>query len=322
MKVSHWTLKNGSGMANVACDLARAESAAGLTSIAVACDRPEEWEVGMDADIHVVHTHLPDPARIKGKPIVYIPHGTPEHCFTSAVEAGLNGGYGASDPWMLAQYWLQRSDAVVTFWERHAAIWNTMLGGKRSCDVLPLGIDTAFWTPVASAGKFAGDPSLFTAENCHYIKWPLDLAMLWPWMADEVPGAALHLVYLPRDQHRWWFPLLNANGASFKMYISPGVMDKPALRNAFCSTDYYIGLVRYGDHNRICLEAKASGATVISFAGNQYADYWLPEGDQRTMFASLTKILKGEAERREPLAVPSLSDTATRMREIYERISS
>lgn len=320
MKVTHWTIKNGSGMANVACDLAVAECNAGLTSVSVACDRPDEWEVGMDADIHVVHTHLPDQARLSGKKIVYIPHGTPEHCFMAAVEAGLNNGYGASDPWMLAQYWMQRADSVVTFWPRHQAIWQTMMGKGREVNCLPLGVDLDFWKPMPSAGKYAGNPSLFTAENCHYIKWPLDLALMWPWVTDEIPEAALHLVYLPRDQHRWWFPLLNANGASFKSYISPGVLDKHSLRNAFCSTDYYIGLVKYGDYNRICLEAKACGSTLISFTGNRYANYWIPEGDQREQAKALVAILRGEVEPRQADPAPSLNETAKKMVEIYEHL--
>jgi hypothetical protein len=96
------------------------------------------------------------------------------------------------------------------------------------------------------------------------------------------------------------------------------------LRNVFNSVDYYIGLVRYGDFNRISMEAKASGCKLISYTGNPYADYWLPEGDQRTMAGELIKILKGEVKPRanqtlEPiLEVPDISETAAEMIKIYE----
>jgi len=84
---------------------------------------------------------------------------------------------------------------------------------------------------------------------------------------------------------------------------------------------FYIGLVRYGDHNRICLEAKAAGCPLISFRGNEYADYWIDEGDQRIIAAQLLMILRGEVPKRETPETPDVSETARAMAGIYERLS-
>lgn len=113
---------------------------------------------------------------------------------------------------------------------------------------------------------------------------------------------------------------MNRNGAGFKT-ISGGFLLSPEnLRNAFCSTDFFIGLVRYGDANRLVLEASASGAKTITYAGNEYSDFWLHEGDQRNMADELLAILQGKTNPRKKTPVADLQDTAVSMRKIYERI--
>jgi hypothetical protein len=136
----------------------------------------------------------------------------------------------------------------------------------------------------------------------------------------ELHEARLHVVYLPTDQHRWFFPLVNRNGSSFSSYISGTVFSDANLKNAFASTDYYIGLVRYGDHNHICLQAKACGAKVISYTGNQYADYWIPEGDQRVITSRLIEILTGKREPMQTKDVPSLDEMVKSMVKVYEDV--
>lgn len=318
MKIAHWTLKNKSGLHRVAESMSAEEIKLGLDSVLIDSTNAAEWAGGVDADIAVVHSHLPDEMKRPCQKVVWIGHGTPEHVFQSSVESGLNGGYGASDPFMLVQNWIREADALVTFWPRHQAIWKSMCDKNKPVHCIPMGVDRSFWTLTPSRGKYAGAPSLFTAENCHYIKWPLDLVLAWPWVTKEMTNAALHVGYLPRDQHRWWFPLINQNGAAYKSYVTPDVMGHEDLRNVFNSVDYYIGLVRYGDFNRISMEAKASGCKLISYTGNPYADYWLPEGDQRTIAKKLVKILKGEVKPRTPLEVSDISETAAAMIKIYE----
>jgi hypothetical protein len=324
MKVVHWSLKNGSGMHRVAESIAQAERVIGLDSLNVNCAvESDEWQAAIDADVHVIHTHLPDIFRKRvTKPLkmVWVAHGTPDHVFQSSVEAGLGAPYGHGDSLMLMQYWLRNADARVTFWPRHQWIYQRMVDRGTTVYCLPLGVDTAFWAAGASRGKYEGAPSVFTAENPHYIKWPYDLFTLWPAVHDEITTAKLHAVYVARDQHRWFFPWVNANGCSYSAHISPATFPHDELRNVFKSIDFFVGLVRYGDFNQLGLQANAAGATSISYAGNPYSDYWITEGDQREMARQFVAILSGNVAKRPKTIVPDLAETARAMIDVYEQI--
>jgi hypothetical protein len=323
-KVAHWTMINGSGMFHVANSMAIIERQLGIDSIVINCQGTEkDFEPAYDADIHVVHTHFPDVVRkklTKSLKIVWVGHGSVEHCFQSSVEAGVHNGYGAGDSWALCQYWMQHADALVTFWPRQQAIWQSLCDKNTKVNCVPLGVEKEFWKPMPTQGKYAGNPSLFTAENCHYIKWPLDLLICWPWVYKDIPEAYLHAIYIPNDQHRWYYPLVNRNGARFKTIMSSNIFSAENLRNAFCSVDFFIGLVRYGEANRLALEANACGAKTISYWGNEYSDFWIHEGDQRVMAKELIEILSGKVEPRKKLEVPDIKATGEAMIAIYRGI--
>jgi hypothetical protein len=321
LKVVHWSSKNGSGMHRMAEEITAAEIASGMQSVCLDGDNPCEIPDGLDADIHVVHTHLPDAVDDRESKKIYVAHGTPEVLFQGSIEQS-KSGHGAADGWMVNTHFLRTSDAVVTFWPRHAAIWQSLVDKRSLVDCVPMGIDLSKWRGATSRGKWSGEPSLLTAENCHTIKWPLDLMIAMTWVYDEIRTARLHMIYLPADQARWWGALTMNNRTAYRSYISSVALDHGELANAFSSVDYYVGLVRYGDFNRICLEAKAAGCPVISYRGNEYADYWIDEGDQRVIAAQLRMILRGDVEKRETPAVPDISETVRALGKIYERISS
>jgi hypothetical protein len=326
MKICHWTIQNGSGMHRVGQSMVAVEKGLGLDSIICDPQNPATWEPAKTADIQVSHTHFPDLLRRQTeKPlkIVWCAHGTPDHVFQSAVEDGCRKSYGHADGWMLVQHWLRTADALVTFWPRHQAIWQSLCDKGRVVNLVPLGVDKEFWKPVVTRGKFSGQPSMLTCENQHYIKWSFDLFVAWgPWIAPNVKGEPrLHHPYLPNDMHRWFFPLVNRNGSGYYSHISPLIFDHPDLRNAFCSVDYFIGLVQKGDFNRLSLEAAATGVKTISYAGNPFSDYWVPEGDQRIMAEGVVKILNGEvAPRADKQPVPDIKETAQAMLKIYESL--
>lgn len=320
MKVCHWSIQNHSGMNNVASSFVEGENKLGIES--VFCDptyaRREEWV--FDADINVVHTDLPEDVRRKGRAVVYVAHGTPEHVFQTAVEQS-QSGYGHHDAWMLTQHWLKMSDATVTFWPRHEWIWKGQSQKRTMVVTIPLGVDREFWKPIDSRGRYLGKPSVLTAENCHQIKWPLDLFFLWPEVWNEMMNVRLHAVYVPKDMHRLFFPLVNANNCNFASYITGGAISQEDLRNAFCSTDFYIGLVRYGDMNRTSLEANACGAKTISYEGNPYSSFWIREGDQRQMAKEIIAILKGQVEPRQKQEISTVDEQCKAMKEqVYDRL--
>lgn len=324
MKIVHWTLRNGSGMHRVAEATAEAERALGLDSVVASHTDIETWAAAEGAAVHVCHTHIPDGVLAKqpDAKTVYVQHGTIEHTYQVAFDRAMTGTYGHEDAWQLMQHRLQHSDAVVTFWPRHAALLDPMLDKGRRVDVVPMGVERDFWgdATVTSRGKFAGTPSVFTAENQHPIKWILDTILMWPLISAKARDAVLHAPYLPYSHHRLVFPLANRNGTSYKAHLSHVSFSREELRNAFRSTDFFWSPVRYGDFNRLCLEAKAAGATVVSYPGNPYADFWVPEGDHRETAAAFAAILSGAGERRVSEAAPDVSDTAKAMADIYGRI--
>lgn len=327
MKIRHWSFQNGSGLHRVAESMAAAETALGLDSQFVNGDpvASASWEETLDADIHVSHSHVPEQLRSKfTKPLrlVFVGHGTPEHVFEEAIHAGVGNHYGHADGLMLLQYQLQNADAIVTFWPRHQAIYQLLSDKRTKVDCIPLGVDKAYWAGGVSRGKYAGQPSVWTGENQHRIKWILDLLFAWKSVYTALNEACIHAPYLPADMHRWLFPIANRTGFSYKAHMSPRMHSHEELRNVFKSIDFFIGLVRYGDFNRLSHEANAAGVPTISYAGNEYADYWITEGDHRVIAKELVAILKGDTPKRTKTAVPDVSDMAVAMQSIYERIAA
>ncbi|MDB4876456.1 MAG: hypothetical protein JWM41_2902 [Gemmatimonadetes bacterium] len=287
-------------------------------------DHDVAWDETLDADIHVSHTNFPDSVRsriTRSHRVVFVGHGTPEHVMEGAVNAAAAPGYGPPDGWMLLRHWLRTADAVVTFWPRHQAIYQAMVPRERVIDCVPMGVDLAFWKDGVDHGKYAGTPSVWTSENQHNIKWVLDVLNAWPIVTEAIPAARLHAHYIPTSLHRFLIDLANSNGAAFRSYLSSGTYPHESLRSMWKSFDFFLGPVRYGDHNCLSMQAAAAGLTTISYTGNEYADYWIPEGDHREMAAALVRIFRREVEpRANKLAVPDLSDMGEALVRIYERI--
>lgn len=318
MKIAHWVEKElASGLGHTATHICEAEQRLGLNSILVDCNKENDWSNADDADIHVVHLFLPQKFIYDKKPKVWVAHGTPDLMFEEGYLASKTGQYAHADGWMIAQWWLQHADVTVTFWPRHEAIWRSLSDKNTRIEGIPLGVED-FWKPSTSAGKFSGDPSVFTAENCYSLKWPYDLFTAWPWVVENgLPLAQLHAANVPYDQNRFWFPLVNRNGAGFHSYITNRRFSPEELRNAFVSTNFYANFVRYADFNYVGLQAAACGARVISYKGNPYSSFWISSQDQRVIAQEMSAILKGEVDARAPEPVPSIKRTAERFREIY-----
>lgn len=320
MKVVHWSEKAlASGLGETANHICEAEKKIGLDSVVVDAYLESEWDTAKDADVHVVHLFMPPKVIYSTKaPLVWVAHGTPDLMFESGYTESAKGGYGPADGWMIAQWWLQHADVTVTFWPRHEAIWKSLCDKNTRVEGVPLGVDKDFWKPVASNGKFAGEPSVFTAENGYALKWPWDLLIAWPWVVQNgFPDAKLHVINSPYDQGRVWWPLLNRNGSGFHSYLTNRRFTHEELRNAFCSTNYFCGLVRYGDHNYLSHQANACGMRTISYKGNPYSDYQVEFGDQRILANQLLAIMRNEVQPRDKEPVPSILRTVEQLREVY-----
>lgn len=315
MKVTHWSLGNGSGLAQVAQDISMVENQLGIDSIVCT---PQEKEKGMDADIHVAHAHIPDEIAIKhSKPWIAFQHGAPEYVIEMMdSEDGINQkGNSFASGWMM----MQQADAVVSFWDRHIKMYERMT--DKPIYKINMGVPLGFWEKKITPLPQPGIPSFITCENSTRAKWILDLLLLFPWLLEDFPHACLNCFYVPMNQHKMFFPLLYANKALRGVYLTSHKLDKPMLLAALRGSQYYLNLCRYGDFNQMGLQAKAAGCKVISYKGNPYADYWLDEGDQRTMALQLLAIMKGWTQpRNNVLPVPDTRDMVDGLIRVYREV--
>lgn len=332
MKVIHWSMLNRSGMHHVAASMAKAELTLGVETLLLdPFDKQQlRWEEALDADVHVNHTHIP--ARIgtasfkrsctKPYRVVFPVHGTPELVLENSIKDAEGNGYGAGTSYAHHQIGMQTADAILTFWSRHQALYQLATDKHTIVDLIPMGIDVPYWQAGVCQGKYQGNPSFFNCDNAYAFKWALEIIRVWPWIFDGLDEeACLHVAYLPTLVHRFAELLAARNGSFRGAVIGNWSYDHNNLRNIFKSVDYYISPVRYGDHNRVSLEAAAAGTKLISYPGNIYADFWMPEGDQREVAKALIAIGKGEvAPRADKMPVPTEQEMAEATINVYERI--
>lgn len=330
MRVVHWTMLNSSGMHRVAEAMARSELALGIDTLLLDPFDPKQfrWDEALSADIHVSHTHIPERIGAHSfrksctKPYkwVFPVHGTPELVFESTIDDARLNGYGSGTSYAHHLIGMQEADAVITHWPRHQALYQLATDKHTIVDCVPMGVDHNFWANGTSAAKYDGSPSFYNCDNQYPFKWGIEIIRCWPWVRTELEQAVLHINNIPGAIQRFVDILAVRTGALRGAYIGTWSYDAANLRNILKSIDYYVSPVRYGDFNRISMEAGAVGAKVISFPGNDYADYWIPFGDQRDTAKALIQIGRGEMEPRHRLPVPTEQDMAQAMATVYERV--
>lgn len=330
MRTVHWSLLNTSGMHAVAASMARAELTLGVES---KCLDPfdatqTDWEWALDADVHISHTHIPD--QFKGKSFrrqctkpyrwVFPVHGTPELVFEMSVKDAETNGYNTGTSYAQHQIGMQTADAIFAFVPRHRDLYDLATDKHTIVDLIPMGIDVPFWQGGTNLGKYAGNPSFFTCENQYPFKWGVELLRTWPWVRAELDDAYLHVTHVPTHVLQILNVMTARYGSLYGAIVGSWSYDHLNLRNIFKQIDYYVSPVRYGDFNRLSLEAGVAGARVISYPGNEYADYWMTEGDQRRTAKDLIAIGRGDVAPREKTPIPTERQMAEAAINVYERI--
>jgi hypothetical protein len=247
-------------------------------------------------------------------------HGTPEHVFENTIDEAKDNGYNVGVSAMHHQRGMQNADAIFTFWSRHRDLYDLATDKHTIVDLIPMGIDHAYWQAGESKGKYLGAPSVFNCENQHAFKWGYYILRMWPWIQREVETAVLHIANIPTNAQRFVDVMCARYGSIYGSVVGSWSYDHNNLRNIFKSLDYYISPVRYGDHNRTSMEAGAAGLKVISYPGNPYADFWMQEGDDRYQARDLIAILKGDVAPLEKAPIPTEQEMAHATVNVYERI--
>lgn len=330
MKIRHWVVQDSSGMSHLALAVAEGERRLGHDVDLVdatsqsSCRDPRH----VDADVHCVHSQcgLADLAYIRdlmgrAPRVVFYSHGIPEDTLTLSVnDVLLKERPGVEDIWGLTRYWLARADAFVVFNARQQALFQSM---GRVVDCVPFGVDTEFWADgPRQVPRLKGAPAVWTGENQSRTKWALDAILAWPFVVAQVPEAHLHAHYIPFELHRWFVDIANTNGASYSATITPKYWNHPSLRELWRGCDFLWATTRYGDPTCLSQQAEASGLKVISYAGNPYASYWVPEGDQRVLAEHVVAIVRGEVAPRDKTPIPTLDAMARETVKVYERVCS
>lgn len=320
MKSLHWCSPNNSGMHHVAASMVRAELALGVEARMLDPHDSTKtgWELAAEADIHINHTHLPD--EFRHKPFVFPHHGTPELIFELSVRESEGNPYNAGTGQAQHFRLMQDADAIVCFVPRHRDIFDLMTDKHTIVDLVPMGMDTAFWSAGVSPGRYAGKPSFLSCENAYPFKWAVDFLRVWKWVRDELADATLHVTNLPTNTLEQVKIMTARTGAVYGTVAGSWSYDANNLRNIFKQVDFYLSCVRFGDFNRMSMEAGASGLPVISYPGNPYADYWITEGDIRSAVKDLIAIGKGDVQPRAKAPIPSEQDMGQAMVHIYERV--
>jgi glycosyltransferase involved in cell wall biosynthesis len=215
---------------------------------------------------------------------------------------------------------MQTADAVWAFVPRHHWLYDLSTDKATKIDLIPMGIDVEFWKGGTSQGKYMGNPSFLTSENQYPFKWCAEFVKVWQAVRADLDDAVIHCTNIPGGIMPFMKMLVLRYGAR-GVILGTWSYDHQNLRNIFKQVDFYINPVRYGDFNRIGLEAAAAGCPLITYPGNEYADYWLPEGDHRAVTQTLIKIGKGEiAPRADKLPVPTEAQMAYATINCYERL--
>lgn len=333
LRIAHWTLINGpSGLHHMAVAMSEADRRLGHDSALVDVEKPETWLSGhaIDADLHVVHTRFPDIqwSRIKNRTgtlpkTVFVSHGIPEWNMELALnQFNIDGAevYYPHDYWMLTRHWMRVADAFVVLNPRQQAIYETMAQKGRIIDCVPMGVDTAFWAGGAKSARFEGQPAVWMSENQSRIKWALDVFTAWPFVLRDHPQAFLHAHYIVFDMQRFLVDFANSNGCAYRANITARTFSHESLRTMWTGFDFNLATTRYGDNTVLTMQAEAAGLKTISYPGNAYASYWMPEGDQRVMAKTLSAIFAGDVPMRVKEPVPSLEEMGRAMEAVYARV--
>jgi len=331
VNIVHWSSKNRSGMHHVAESMAQAELALGVDSRLMDPHDPkqDQWDIALDADVHVLHTHVPDmigkvpfkQACRKPYRMAFFHHGTPELIFENAVRDSESNGYGSAAGYSVSIALMKQADALMCSVPRHHALFSLMMGKQGTVDLIPMGMDLKYWSGGINRGKYQGNPSFLNCENQYPFKWGVEYLKMWPWIRAALPEAFFHISNIPVGTQRFVDVLAAEYGAIYGAVIGNWNYLHSDLRNIFKQVDFYLSSVRYGDFNRMSMEVGASGCKVIAYPGNPYADYWVREGDHRNVAADIIAIGKGDVEpRADKLPIPTAQEMGHATINVYERI--
>lgn len=233
-----------------------------------------EW--AEDADIHVLHSRIPD-ALYGKKPAVVVLHGAPEYVFYSELFGHKQGDGGHTT---LLNYGKQPFiKKFVTFWPRHLDYWKALFGDARVVFVnAPVKMDE--YTPEGPKHVFQNNGKI-NIGFCDtwrptFFKDPFQIlvGVRRYWLAN--PDVRLQIFGIPSDEKRIkeWGGVWDRHILAMKRqgdFFGDIHQMHDKMADVYRSLDVVI--TSSVDASRIVRESLSCGTPVIAPYGNQYSGY-------------------------------------------------
>ena len=286
MKVAHFAgyHPNACGQYHTVKDLVLAEQAKGIDAGFVHCttdakgqiaSKPDfkdgDFEIhnlrwGIDADIIVRHTCLPQFIEHSGIPIIMALHGRPESTYMLEF-------LDVMAVWNLVIMKANEGrnyEAAVYFWEEYKEIWETYMPPEK-LNYIPAMVDMKKFNPEGKKHdfkKWSGSPNIVVADKFRHDITPFNVMQAAAKFQKEIcPTAKLHCYGLP--------PAKKSNvlvrGLSKAGVIGQAHTNVKNLDEIFRSADMLI--TPHVIATRIIREALASGLPIVAGTGCRYTPF-------------------------------------------------
>ena len=302
IKVAHYAghHPHACGQYHTVKDLVLAERAKGINAGFVQCTVDSKGQVksqpegkdgelvihndrwGMDADIIVRHTCIPQYIEHSGKPIIMCLHGRPESTYMlefldvmavfNLVTMKANKG--------------RNYEAAVYFWEEYRDIWETYMP-KDKLHFVPAMVDLNKFTPEGKKldfAKWSGRPNIVVADKFRHDITPFNVMQAAAKFQKEYcPEAKLHCFGLPpAKKSNVLIQGLQKQGVMGKAHTNVTNLDEVYRGADMLITPHVIA-------TRIIREALASGLPIVAGTGCKYTPF---TGDSRDV-GGFAKAIKG-----------------------------
>lgn len=256
MKILHWLKKENSGLFRTTIELAKYEEKEGH-KVALRIPHTNKTIYGFtddSFDIHCIHSQI-NPIYYKDKkPKILFLHGEPDYGMMSR----------SSTSAILDLIPLM--DAIVTFNEKEAEIWNSF---KRTY-IIPKGIDLDKYRPIKINKKLSGSPAIIYCEHWRSFRHPLHVFVALDKVYKKLPGMRFYPFGCPKEEQGFWIRLIKQN-----RYVAfcPGIFKRQDnIASLLNLADMVVSPI-FPSYGRVSLEAKACNKPVVAYDTNPHADY-------------------------------------------------
>jgi len=227
------------------------------------------WEQAKKADIHVLHSWIPDEIKkIKGKKRVAVLHGPNEHMLWKEFTSNRK-----DESFNLHLRILWEYDATVVHYEHERRILE-LYDEKDRLHYIPNSIDLDRYTDKEiSKWKYQNHPAILSCDTMRLEKLPAQIIWAMPRIAKRIPTARLTIFSLPLEGISTWRNIFCKNKEREIEGLCENIqLEISDLRPFMAGADIGFNNNMSGIHSRAQMEMMAMGVPVIAYGG-EYTPY-------------------------------------------------